>query len=685
MRAPDNNLTPRPLLALLVALLLVAGSRALASPGERPEWLTVDEKVWLDRHPVIRVGPAPHFPPVEFFDAQGTYTGLASDYLREISHLLNVRFEVRRLETWQDVVDATQAGEIDMWPEAVSTAPRRLYMRFTQPYVRLPALIITRQETGLLTPEDLEGLTVVGVRGYASTNDFLRRFPHIAITQVDTIAQALQKVAWREADAAIAASGPAVWFQQKLGLTNLHVAGQTGFTIELAMAVRKDWPELARILDKALEHLPESTHQQIQHRWVRLEVATWSPQHTTLIATAIVLALILIAGILAWNRSLKRVIAQHSATLTSRRQERARDQQQLAHMQQRLSALFNLSTQPLLLCDTDGRIRQMNQSAFRLFELTEDDLEDFRYLSSLVTPGQNVSALDKQWKQLIAAGEGRMIWQIRSQLSMVDREVEAFIRVMDSVSPPLVWIALTDKTGLSERLEERAAEFRHLYTSATQALARLQENQDALHNSLMHPDTAHDSAALLASQQNALQTLQRMVEDACTAGLFSCKPPEVSPETIHLSDFMDDQTRSELDLAAQRFGVQISVLPLDPELTVWADRRALKEVMRYLFRIAGHLANPDSTVAVSAQRASDHVTLSINYHGRPAPEPGDHPPLSRELAQHPGLTGYELYLARQYLNAQSGRLIIDSAGDLSTILHVRLLAHAPGDAQVGAG
>ena len=46
--------------------------------------LTPEERAFVAAHPVIRVGPDPHFPPIEFFDQQGRYAGLAADYLKII-------------------------------------------------------------------------------------------------------------------------------------------------------------------------------------------------------------------------------------------------------------------------------------------------------------------------------------------------------------------------------------------------------------------------------------------------------------------------------------------------------------------------------------------------------------------------------------------------------------------------
>ena len=656
---------------MLVLVTLLIGLPAEGALRDRPDWLTVDEKAWLDRHPVIRVGPAPAFPPIEFFNERGEYSGIAADYLREISTLLDVQFDVRRFRDWQAVLDATRHGEVDMWAEAANTAPRRTYMRFTRPYIRMPSLIITRKNLPSLTPEAMSGMTVVAVAGYASTEAFQRRYPEIRVRTVPTVADALNQVSWGQADAAIAASGPAVYFMERLGITNLHVAGQSGYEWALSMAVRKDWPELASILEKALDHIPETTQSQIMQRWIRLDTSHARTERwiwMTLIAT---ICTLVVAGILAWNRSLRNLVARHAAVLAEQRHARQKHLSQVNQLQSQLEAVFDISPQPLMVLAPDGSILRINEAGLRLFELTPADLQDFRKAAMLSSPKEDRQHLDQRWRETIAAGDGRFRWIIRAQLSMKDRKVEVHARPLPHHSPPAVLVALTDLTGQDERLNERAEEFRHLYAEASQAVNRLQEAVDSLRNALTQPDSWQDSTTLLAAQQSALQTLQRLVEDACTAGLFSCFPPDPARTMLNIRGLLEEEL-PELEHAAQRYGVQVSLLPVDPGLHVFTDPRHLYQAVRYLFRVAGQLANPDSTISLSVQNLTDHVTLAITYHGRPVPSAQSARALNPQLATLPGLSGYELYLARHYIQAQGGRLIIDSAGELSTVMYLRL-------------
>ncbi|MFT5233548.1 MAG: ABC-type amino acid transport substrate-binding protein, partial [Candidatus Krumholzibacteriia bacterium] len=131
--------------------------------------VTDEERAWLDAHPIIRLAPAPNFPPMEFFDEQGVYRGVMADYTKILEDRLGIKFEIANYETWQGVVTATKAREVDVWMEAQDTPERREYLSITEPYVHLPVVIIVRHDKkGVLQLSDLTGLKVAVIEGYAS-------------------------------------------------------------------------------------------------------------------------------------------------------------------------------------------------------------------------------------------------------------------------------------------------------------------------------------------------------------------------------------------------------------------------------------------------------------------------------------------------------------------------------------
>ncbi|MEW8032451.1 MAG: ABC transporter substrate binding protein [Candidatus Thiodiazotropha endolucinida] len=65
---------------------------------------TQQERMWLEQHPVIRIAPDPDFPPIEYFDDNGAYRGLAADYVRKLEERIGIRFDIVRLKNWDQAV-----------------------------------------------------------------------------------------------------------------------------------------------------------------------------------------------------------------------------------------------------------------------------------------------------------------------------------------------------------------------------------------------------------------------------------------------------------------------------------------------------------------------------------------------------------------------------------------------------
>jgi len=57
-------------------------------------------------------------------------------------------------------------------------------------------------------------------------------------------------------------------FIERGTITNLKVAGESGFSYKLCFASRKDWPELTQILNKGLASLSSDEKHRIYNRWI---------------------------------------------------------------------------------------------------------------------------------------------------------------------------------------------------------------------------------------------------------------------------------------------------------------------------------------------------------------------------------------------------------------------------------
>ena len=124
-----------------------------------------------------------------------------------------------------------------------------------------------------------------------------------------------------------------------------------------AMGVRKDWPELTSVINKALLTMSEAEENEIRNRWlsVRYEYGTNVKQVWSWVAGAAVIFYLIVAGTVVWNRRLQREI-----------DSRIRAEENLRESNAYLDTLFNYSNAPIIVWDSGFKITRFNKS-FEVF------------------------------------------------------------------------------------------------------------------------------------------------------------------------------------------------------------------------------------------------------------------------------------------------------------------------------
>ncbi|WP_176963539.1 transporter substrate-binding domain-containing protein [Mariprofundus sp. NF] len=231
--------------------------------------LTAQQKQWLKAHPVIRVGVDADFPPYEFVDQYNKHSGISSDYLKELSKVLGVKFEVVTGLSWSEVLNHAKDKQIDLLPLVTASPERGKYLSFTAPYIRYQLAIMS--PTGVVSAQalaDLAGKKVVLVKDYAASKQVLERQPDIQPYYVTTVIEGLNAVLAGKAVAMIADAGTMSYKIKEFGLTTLRLSGFVEIPVQgFSMGVRDDWPELTAMLDEALSAMAEHRHQQILQNW----------------------------------------------------------------------------------------------------------------------------------------------------------------------------------------------------------------------------------------------------------------------------------------------------------------------------------------------------------------------------------------------------------------------------------
>ncbi len=320
-------------ITIIATALTLFATQAAPEPGQvRPSanlqgiTLTPEEKSWLQDHPRIRSGVDPNWAPLEFFDENGTYSGMASDYARIFSQLLNISIIPLKFKDWAEVTKKAVSKEVDLLPFSVATPGRSRHMLFTRPYLNFPIVIMTRVNSPKVSGlRDLEG-QIVATQLDSYTHEFIRKdYPNLRLLLTDNIGAALKAVAHGDADAMVGNLAPISYLTRKMGLLHLRVAALTPYEYKLSIGVRKDWPELVQILDKALLELSDKEKNRIYDKWFEDQFEAefdWVARIITSIATLLAVSVFMVFIFLKWKKRLSLEITERRRTETALQKSR---------------------------------------------------------------------------------------------------------------------------------------------------------------------------------------------------------------------------------------------------------------------------------------------------------------------------------------------------------------------------
>ena len=156
--------------------------------------------------------------------------------------------------------------------------------------------------------EDLRGERVAVVDGYAAHEFLIDRHPELDLVPVQSPREGLFAVSSGSVKAFISEYAAASYVIENEGISNVRVAGESGYVYQMGFCVRSDWPELVEILQVGLDSISADERKEILNHWVSplpqpVPIYMQRPFWISLGG-----ALGLCVVILAWNRSLKRLV-----------------------------------------------------------------------------------------------------------------------------------------------------------------------------------------------------------------------------------------------------------------------------------------------------------------------------------------------------------------------------------------
>ena len=294
---------------IFLSILVLPILLTICFAAPRDIQFTKEEKDFIKEHPVIHLGVDPKFIPYEFFDTDGVYKGIAADYSKLISERTGLQFVIEKNLSWPEAYEKGVLKQLDAFPCVSKTKERERYFLYSEPYYSFQRVIFMNQKNDTIENFSDVMNRKVAVQTNSSHHSYLKGFNSIELSLYLNVDEALRAVSNGSEEAFVGNFATSNYLIKANGITNLkYVKIESEEKQFLYFAVRKDWPILISILNKALADITQEEKITIDNRWIGVENKIDYTQVLRIVGmVSIVIAIIFLVS-LYWILKLRREV-----------------------------------------------------------------------------------------------------------------------------------------------------------------------------------------------------------------------------------------------------------------------------------------------------------------------------------------------------------------------------------------
>ncbi|MGL1861747.1 MAG: transporter substrate-binding domain-containing protein [Pseudodesulfovibrio sp.] len=237
--------------------------------------LTKQEAAWLRVHPTIRIANETDWPPYDFVQ-DGKPAGWSVDFIKLVAAKVGINIEWVNGYAWKELVQMGKDRKLDVIQCISKTSEREQFFEFTPSYHTSSVVIFTRPEhSSIKNIGDLKGMKVAVINGFTQQKHLTKHHPDIEQIEVDSALEGLTSVSLSKADAYIDRQTVCQYYIKENNIPGVVFASLTGvpeFDVKkMNASVRKDWPELAAILNKGIAAVTPAEVNKLNSEWFGME------------------------------------------------------------------------------------------------------------------------------------------------------------------------------------------------------------------------------------------------------------------------------------------------------------------------------------------------------------------------------------------------------------------------------
>ena len=228
------------------------------------------EQKYLDTKKNIKMCIDPNWMPFEKI-VNGKHVGISSDYINLMEKAIQKEILLVKTKTWQESLDFAQKRECDILSLVMPTPERRKHYDFTKPYLRVPLVVVSKNDELFIDDVTQIDKKLGIVKNYAYGEILRDKYPNLKLVDVENVRDGLDKVNKNEIFGFVGTLASTGFEIQNNYIGYLKIIGKFDESWDLGVGVRNDEPILKDIFDKAINTISEEEHQTILNKWIAVK------------------------------------------------------------------------------------------------------------------------------------------------------------------------------------------------------------------------------------------------------------------------------------------------------------------------------------------------------------------------------------------------------------------------------
>ncbi len=386
--------------ALVLCGVLFVVSPAVAAPPEFSATvipISEEEIEWLDQHRELRIGMWLDGAPFMFRGSDGSMQGVTPTYVNAIVKKLGLNPKRIRASNFAALWELARAGEVDV-VAAVTAGPERSQdMLLSEPYLHLPIVIVTRIDSAPLSGmKDLIGRTVAVGDGHVPHLRIPDDYPDVNLLPVSSTEQGLQSVLSGQVDAYVASQVGIEYYLRTFNVEGVHIAALTEYSYRVSFGIRKDWPILLTLVNRALASIPGDERKEVNDYWTVLRSSEWMdrPFVWRMVGGIVFVSLMLLMLVVIWNRRL---------AIEVRGRIRAEERVRRSHNS--IQQVIESAEVIIIGLDYTGHVKLFNHAAESTTGYSRDEVVDRNWFD-VVVPSERFPYVKEEFSRLVNESGG---------------------------------------------------------------------------------------------------------------------------------------------------------------------------------------------------------------------------------------------------------------------------------------